>query len=192
MFAERSFGHEIDTFYVPPARRSLQLFCSRDKWNGFSKNKSSESEKRIFASHVQRTSRTSRSKKRTSKSYFLDFRFRKKLLISQTDSELNFIRVLFFFSDLITTLRNRRHKVFYLLGFANLTIHLWGRGDPNCIPSCRNELFLWLPLQNIKEKTCSRLLTAALPPKSMPWRPAMRFFAFLAPPPSFFVTRAIV
>ena len=43
-----------------------------------------------------------------------------KLLISRADYRLKFIRLPFFFSDLIAPLRNRRHIVLAILGFANL------------------------------------------------------------------------
>ena len=45
-----------------------------------------------------------------------------KLLISRADYRLKFIRLPFFFSDLIAPLRNRRHIVLAILGFANLML----------------------------------------------------------------------
>ena len=108
----RSFIHSLFQF-LPPVDCILSHFRRCDlrppQW--------------LFASHVPHVP----VKKAHVQELFFRFSIQKKLLISRTDSELNFIRVLFFFSDLITTLRNRRHKVFYLLGFANLRFLAWNQ-----------------------------------------------------------------
>ena len=73
-----------------------------------------------FISHVPRTSRTSRPKKRTSRKWYPLFAIQKKSLISRADFVLKFIRVLFFFCDLAKPRRNSSRTVSHLLGFANL------------------------------------------------------------------------
>ena len=60
------------------------------------------------------------TKKRTSQKNFFIFSIQKKLLISRTDYGLKFIRLLFFFGDLVTARRNSSRIVLAILGFANL------------------------------------------------------------------------